>query len=50
MGWAWHGVLVDLAQGQDMWGLGWGFRWVRGQFHSESRHVGLGMEIWLSEG
>jgi hypothetical protein len=24
MGWAWHGVLVDLAQGQDV-GLGMGF-------------------------
>jgi hypothetical protein len=33
-----------------MWGLGWGFGWVRSHFSSESRHVGLGMRLWVGEG
>jgi hypothetical protein len=43
---AWDGVLgrcgVNLAQDQDMYGLGWGFEWVRAYLGSGSQLVAGG--------
>jgi hypothetical protein len=39
-----------LAKSQGMWVLGWGFGWVRCQFSSGSRHVGLGLGFRVGDG
>jgi hypothetical protein len=44
------GSAVNSAQGQGLWGLGWGFLRVRGRLGSGSRHVRLGMMFWMDEG